>query len=185
MLSQLEIMNIDFGIHLVLRRTAMNNPYADDIIDIYGTPIQLSTIKEYRLRQIEFILRSLYAERPVKARGLFGKLVKSVYEFEKMDYYAAVIGETKYKNAIEEHQPKSFVEALGKVTVEAVQGITDALVGGAQHRRIRYRLLNAAGRCFIRSYDDIPAGLARADGKRSDVFRKDELYPLLGEPIAL
>lgn len=162
----------------------MNDPYAGDIIDIYGTPIQLSTIKEYRLRQIEFILRPLYAERSIKARGIFAKSGKVVIEFVKMDYYAAVIGETKYKNAIEEHQPKSFVEALGKVTVEAVQGIAEAVVGGGQHKRIRYRLLNAAGRCFVRSYDDIPAVLARADGKRSDVFRKDELYPLLGEPIA-
>ncbi len=163
----------------------MNNPYADDIIDIYGTPIQLSTIKEYRLRQIEFILRPLYAERESSKRnGIFAGLRNRRIEFVKMDYYAGVIGETKYRNAIDEHQPKNFGEALGKVAVEAVQGIADAVIGGGQQKRIRYRLLNAAGRSFVRNYDDIPAVLARADGKRSDVFRKDELYPLLGEPIA-
>ena len=37
---------------------------------------------------------------------------------------------------------------------------------------------------FYRSYEDIPAVLVRYDGKRSEVFRNDELYPKLGEPIA-
>ena len=163
----------------------MNDPYAGDIIDIYGTPIQLSTIKEYRLRQIEYILRPLYTEREVSKWGRsFLGANKHRIEFVKMDYYAAVIGETKYRNAVDEYKPSNFLESVGKTAVEAVQGIADAVIGGSQSKRIKYRLLNAAGRVFVRNFDDIPAVLVRADGKTSDVFRNDELYSLLGEPIA-
>ena len=163
----------------------MNDPYASDIIEIYGTPIQLSTVKEYRLRQIEYVLRPLYAEREGSKWGRpFHGANKHRIEFVKMDYYAAIIGETKYRNATEEYKPINFLESIGKTAVEAVQGIADAVIGGNQSRRIKYRLLNSAGRVFTRVFDDIPAVLARVDGKTSDIHRNDELYHLLGEPIA-
>ena len=44
--------------------------------------------------------------------------------------------------------------------------------------------MNASGRVSERTLVEIPAVLIREDGKRSEVFANDELYPVLGEPIA-
>ena len=44
--------------------------------------------------------------------------------------------------------------------------------------------MNTSGRIFERTLDEIPAILYRDDGKQSEVFKNDELYAKLGEPIA-
>ena len=163
----------------------MNNPMATDLFEIYGTQIELSTIKSYRLRQIDFLMRPVYTERQYVTKGLFGRSnVESRIEFAQMDYYAAVIDETKYKNAVEEQVPQNMVEAVIKYTVEGIGGAINSIFGGNQRKKIVYHLMNAAERSFYRSYEDIPAVLVRQDGKRSEVFRNDELYTKLGEPIA-
>ena len=71
-----------------------------------------------------------------------------------------------------------------KTVIEGVGGVIHAIFGGEQKRKIVYHLMSPAERSFYRSYEDIPAVLVRYDGKRSEVFRNDELYPQLGEPIA-
>ena len=40
----------------------MADIFANDLFEIAGTHIQLSRIKDYRLGQIEFIMRPLYFE---------------------------------------------------------------------------------------------------------------------------
>lgn len=163
----------------------MNNPMADDLFEIYGNQIELSSIKNYRLRQIEYLLRPVYVERQIVKGGLLGKFgVKTKIEFAQMEYYAAVIDETKYKNAVEEQVPFNMAEAVVKVVVEGIGGVVNAVFGGEQRKKIVYHLMNSAERSFYRSYEDIPAVLVRYDGKRSEVFRNDELYRELGEPIA-
>ena len=163
----------------------MNNPMADDLFEIYGTQIELSSIKNYRLKQVEYLLRPIYAERQYVSKGLFGKSsITSRIEFAQMEYYAAVIDETKYKNAVEEQNPVNMAEAVVKTVVEGIGGIVNAIIGGSQRKKIIYHLMSASERTFYRSYEDIPAVLVRSDGKRSEVFRNDELYSKLGEPIA-
>lgn len=163
----------------------MNNPMAYDLFEIYGNQIELSSIKNYRLKQVEFLLRPVYAERQVVRKGMFAKTyVDTVIEFAHMEYYAAVIDETKYKNAIEEQVPINLAEAVVKTVFEGIGGVINAIFGGDQKKKIVYHLMSASERTFYRSYDDIPAVLVRYDGKRSEVFRNDELYPKLGEPIA-
>lgn len=163
----------------------MNNPLANDLFEIYGTQIELSSIKNYRLRQVEYLLRPVYAERQYINKGLFGKTnMTSQIEFAQMEYYAAVIDETKYKNAVEEQVPFNMAEAVVKTVVEGIGGVVNAIFGGNQQKKIIYHLMSASERTFYRSYEDIPAVLVRFDGKRSEVFRNDELYSKLGEPIA-
>lgn len=163
----------------------MNNPMANDLFEIYGTQIELSSIKNYRLRQVEYLLRPVYAERQYVNKGLFGKAnMTSKIEFAQMEYYAAVIDETKYKNAVEEQVPFNMAEAVVKTVVEGIGGVVNAIFGGNQRKKIVYHLMSASERTFYRSYEDIPAVLVRFDGKRSEVFRNDELYSKLGEPIA-
>lgn len=163
----------------------MNNPMADDLFEICGTQIELSSIKNYRLKPVEYLLRPVYAERQYESKSFFGKTnLVSRIEFAKMEYYAAVIDETKYKNAVEEQVPFNMAEAVVKTVVEGIGGVVNAIFGGGQRKKIVYHLMSSSERTFYRSYDDIPAVLVRFDGKRSEVFRNDELYLKLGEPIA-
>lgn len=48
----------------------------------------------------------------------------------------------------------------------------------------KYVCINQAGRKFTTYLEDVPALIMRQDGKASDVYKNDELFPLLGEPIA-
>ena len=163
----------------------MNNPLADDLFEIYGTQVELSSIKSYRLKQMEYLLRPVYAERQYVSKGMFGKTtITTRIEFVQMEYYAAVIDETKYKNAVEEQVPFNMAEAVVKTVVEGIDGVVNAIFGGNQRKKIVYHLMSASERTFYRSYEDIPAVLIRFDGKRSEVYRNDELYSKLGEPIA-
>lgn len=163
----------------------MNNPMADDLFEIYGNQIELSSIKNYRLRQMDYLLRPVYVERQAVKKVMLGRTtIETSIQFAKMEYYAAVIDETKYKNAVEEQVPFNMAEAVVKTVVEGLTGAVNAIFGGGQRKKIVYHLMNAAERSFYRSYEDIPAVLVRYDGKRSEVFRNDELYSKLGEPIA-
>lgn len=152
----------------------MPDIFANDLFEIYGTNIQISHIKDYRLGQIEFIQRPLYFETSKSRWTTNGKIV-----FGRMDYYAAIIGEEKYKTAIEEASAANVFDALIKT---AGVGIANAF--SRKGKNVRYRIMNPAWRVSIRSLKEIPALLCRSDGKTSEVYAKDDLYPLLGEPIA-
>lgn len=158
----------------------MADIFADDLFEIYGTNIQISHIKDYRLGQIEFIQRPLYYETEAVKWGQSGKWPPNgSIKFGQMEYYAAIIGETKYKTAIEEVSTKNVYEALIKT---AAVGISEAF--SKKGKNIRYRIMNPAWRVSVRSLQEIPALLCRKDGKLSEVYANDELYRLLGEPIA-
>lgn len=158
----------------------MTDIFADDLFEIYGTQIQISHIKNFRLGQIEFIQRPLYIETAkVKWGGISRGLTHNSIEFARMEYYAAIIGEANYKTAVDETKPINMKEAVVKT---AVVGISDLFT--RKGKNIRYRIMNPAWRVSIRSLNEIPALLCRRDGKLSEVYAKDELYPYLGEPIA-
>ena len=158
----------------------MADIFANDLFEIAGTHIQLSRIKDYRLGQIEFIMRPLYFETTKTKWGGIGKgLSKASIEFGRMEYYAAIIGEAKYKTAIEDSHTTNIYQDLIKT---AAIGISEAF--SRKGKRVRYRIMNPAWRVSVRSLQEIPALLCRRDGKMSEVYEKDELYPLLGEPIA-
>jgi len=163
----------------------MPDLFANDLFEICGTHIQISTIKDYRLGQIEFIKRPVYYERSrSKWGGLFKGSNNHNIEFGGMQYYGAVIGEIKYKNAIEEAPVNNIIDAAAKAVLG---GISDAIANLQKNRivkSIRYRIMNPAWRVFERTLEEIPAVLVREDGKESEVYKQDELYPLLGEPIA-
>ena len=115
----------------------MMNPMADDLFEIYGTQIELSSIKNYQLRQIEFLLRPVYAERQYVGKSIFGKTsLTSKIEFAQMEYYAAVIDETRYKNAVEEQVPFNMAEAVVKTVIDGIGGVVNAITGGSQRKKI-------------------------------------------------
>lgn len=80
----------------------MPDIFADDLFEIHGVQIPISIIVDYRLQEFEYIMRPVYFERSIKKWGGFLKKAEDhKIEFEKMEYYAAIIGEKRFKNAIE------------------------------------------------------------------------------------
>ncbi len=151
-----------------------------DELDICGTHIPYSAITDYQVVQREYIYRPAYRERLTHGLSL-GKFVAGKYEFAEMIPYASVLVESdrEYKLATKDAKANSLSESI-------VKDIAHGLLSKASSKvtRKRYHCKNIAGRCFTTFLDDIPAVLIRGDGKISDVYKNDELYPLLGEPIA-
>ena len=149
--------------------------------EIYGTRIKYEDIKSFRIEQKEYIYRPTYKE---KDTGLLKAFSKMKYEFYTMQPYAAILDENEWKSALKGYRPLGFAEAVGK---DLVGGVVVAVGDKLRLKAIRskqYVCRNQAGRIFKTYLEDIPALLIRSDGKFSDVRKDDELYPLLGEPIA-
>ena len=151
-----------------------------DELDICGTHFPLASIKDYQIVQREYIYRPAYRERMKRGFSL-RKFVQGEFEFAEMIPYAAVLvsSDKDYKLATKSAEVKSLGEAAAK---DIAVGILSKL--NAKVNKKRYHCRNIAGRCFTVYLEDIPAVLIRGDGKMSDVYKNDELYPLLGEPIA-
>lgn len=150
-----------------------------DYFDICGTPIKFSDIKTFRLVQREYIYRPTYMEAE---RSFFSRTRK--YEFFGMQPFAAIYDENEKTSALREYRAKDFKESIGKDFIEGV--ITT--IGDKWHIKAitskKYTCINQAGRKFTTYLEDVPALLMRQDGKASDIHKNDELFPLLGEPIA-
>ncbi len=150
-----------------------------DYFDICGTPIKYSEIKSFRIVQREYIYRPTYIENE---KSFLSRNRK--YSFLSMQPYAAIVGENDKHSSLDAYKAKDFKESVGKDLIEGV--ITT--IGDKFHLKAinskKYVCVNQAGRRFTTYMEDIPALLMRLDGKASDIHKNDELFPLLGEPIA-
>ncbi|MBQ8306246.1 MAG: hypothetical protein IJX90_08525 [Blautia sp.] len=158
--------------------------FANDLFEIHGIHIPISSITDYQLKEIEFIMRPIYyMKRSSKLAQIF---FSPEYEivFDKMDYYAAIIDEARYKNAVEDAETNNLWEAMAKTAATVISDVVSNVMGKSSVTSTKYRLMNPAGRVFERTLDEIPAIIYRDDGKQSEVFKNDELYTRLGEPIA-
>lgn len=150
-----------------------------EYFDICGTPIKFEDIESFRLVQREYIYRPTYMES--EKNSIFRS---KKYYFHCMQPYAAIVDESEKSSSFKEFKAKNFKESLGRDIVEGV--ITT--IGDKWHIKAisskKYVCVNQAGRRFTTYLEDIPALLMRRDGKASDINKNDELFPLLGEPIA-
>ncbi len=153
----------------------------EQYFEIYGTPIKMSSIKDFRIVQREYIYRPTYKSAD---KTILNTLAGKKYSFWGMQPYAAILDEKGYKSSLSEYKAKDFKESVGKDLVEsAVAGIADKFnIKTLKYKK--YVCVNQAGRTFTTYLDDVPALVMSADGKASDVHKDDAMYPLLGEPIA-
>lgn len=150
-----------------------------DYFDICGTPIKFEEIKSFRIVQKEYIYRPTYMEGEKTFLNRNRR-----YNFFGMQPYAAIIDENEKHSSLKEYKAKDFKESIGKDIIEGViTTIGDKFHIKAINSR-KYLCVNQAGRKFTTYLEDVPALLMRQDGKASDIHKNDELYPLLGEPIA-
>ena len=149
----------------------------EQILDICGTRIPYSEIKEFRIVHREYIYRPSYREQT----GMLRKNGRTKYEFCQMIPFAAVLvaDDKHYKLASRQAYAKSIKDSI----IKDVAVMTLSRLKSRVERR-QYHCQNISGRFFTVFLDDIPALLIRNDGKVSDVYKNDSLFPLLGEPIA-
>lgn len=151
--------------------------------DIFGTPIPYADIKSFRIIQREYIYRPTYREVIVPAR-LF-QSAHSEYQFDSMKPYAAVVGGgDSRESALGKFKPITFAQSAGKDLIDGAVTAIGEKLRFKGFRSQKYRCVSQTGREFSIYLEDIPALLIRSDGKFSDVRKDDEMYPLLGEPIA-
>lgn len=153
----------------------------NDCFEIAGNHIKYTEIKDFRIVKREYIYRPFYREVDgFSLKRTFGKK----YEFAGMQPYAAICGETSHKSAVESYEAKGLKESIGKDVFEGVVTTIGDKFNIKALRAKKYSCVNQAGRKFSTYLEDIPAVLIRRDGKVSDVQKNDELFHLLGEPIA-
>ena len=162
----------------------MTDIFANDLFEIHGTHISISSITDFRLKEIEFIMQPVYYEEGRSKWAKWMNPQKHNIVFEKMDYYAAIIGEENYKNAIEEAKAKNIFEAAFQTAAVGIGDALSGLIGKPSGQKTKYRIMKPSGNIMEKTFSEIPAMLHREDGKQSEVFPDDELYPFLGEAIA-
>ena len=153
----------------------------NDYFEILGTQIKFADIKNYRLIQREYIYRPSYVEE----EHAIAKIVRGhSCRFAGMLPYAAIVDESGHQSSLDSYKAKDFKESVGKELIQgAITTIGDRFRLKAFSSK-KYHCVNQAGRHFTTYLEDIPALLMSVDGKASDVFKHDELYKKLGEPIA-
>lgn len=146
-------------------------------LDICGTRIPYKEIQDFRIVYREYIYRPSYREQT----GALKKLVNAKYAFYQMIPFAAVLvaDDKHYKLAARE----AYAKTVGESIIKDVAVMTLSRLKSKVERR-KYHCQSISGRFFTVFLDDVPALLMRNDGKMSDVYKNDKLYPLLGEPIA-
>lgn len=149
-----------------------------EYFDIAGTHIPISSIKDFRTIQVEFVFRPVFCEtRKTMVSAITGKK----YEFSHMEPYAAIVGQQGHKSALGEYRAKDFKEALGKdISGALIYTIADTLKLKA-FKRQKYHCVNLAGRAFTTYLEDIPAKMFWTDGRAAEVYKEDELYTVLNE----
>lgn len=152
-----------------------------EFFEIAGTHIRYTDIKDFRIVQREYIYRPTYSESDqVTLKSLFGKK----YRFSGMQPYAAILDESSHKSSLSEYQAKNMKESVTKDLIEGAMTTIGDKLNIKALRAKKFHCINQAGRRFTTYLEDIPTVLIRKDGKVSDVQKNDDLYPLLGEPIA-
>ena len=149
-----------------------------DYFDIYGTRIPISSIKDFRIIDVEFIFRPVYREAK---KSMLNTISNKKFEFDSMQPYAAIIGQQGNKSELGEYKAKDFKEALGKdISGAVIYTIADKLKLKA-FKYEKYQCINMAGRAFTTYLDDVPTVLKWNNGREAEVHKEDSLYTLLGE----
>lgn len=153
----------------------------NNMLDICGTPIPLDKVKSYRIIQREYIYRPAYKE---KVTSIFSIMSNQKYEFYRMVPFAAILNDDEYKLAVKKAKANTIKDSVAK---DIAIGLVSTVANKFNIKELKskkYKCENIANRTFEIFLEDVPAVVFRNDGRVFDVYKNDEMYPLLGEPIA-
>lgn len=144
-----------------------------EYFDICGAHILMSSIKDFRVINVEFVYRPVFQEC---RKNMLSAFSGRKYEFSHMEPYAAIIGQQGHKSELGDYKAKDFKEAVAKdLSGAVIYTIADKLKLKA-FKRQQYQCISLAGRPFTAYLDDIPAKMIWSDGRIAEVYKEDELY---------
>lgn len=162
------------------------------LIDICGTPIDLTQVKEFQIVNRDYIFCPAYKEVEKSRKSIFSRIgdPEKKFEFVQMVPFGAALSD-KERPVDNTYEIKSFQDALtlhvldgvGKAIVNTANIVTDLLRIDTSGNK-QYNILTTGRRTVTLRLRDIPAKVQFLSGKISDVFKNDEIYKFLGEPIA-
>lgn len=163
------------------------------LIDLCGTPIQLESVRGFRLVKREYLFYPKYQETKNQMFSVFARMGasdKKKFAFVEMVPFGALLNE-KEKPCTGSYEIKSFGEAVaanilsdvGKKIGNAANLAADMLRVDTSGN-IEYHVLTTGRRLISIKRRDVPAKVVFLSGKSSDIYKNDSIYEFLGEPIA-
>ena len=156
------------------------------IIDICGTPIDITKITEYRIQQYDYIFRPVFVETSGSGIGRLWKRREVVYSH--MEPYAVILGVNGRKTALAQFNPTNIGEAVVADIGNFFHDITEGIAGLLNVKTLKEPKYSCARGSnleerFVTYLHDIPARLIEANGRPHDVYKHDEIYNQIIENI--
>ena len=163
------------------------------LVDIHGIPMDLEKVEAFRIIPREAIYYPAYQETQGTMGSIFARIGsqnKKKFQFTGLVPYGILL-DTKEKPHIGDYKVESFAEAAGQSILSGLGNfigdagclIADALQIDTSGNK-KFRILTTGRRVVEIRLRDLPAKVRFLSGKVADVYKNDEIYPFLGEPIA-
>lgn len=163
------------------------------LVDIHGVPMDLEQVTSFRVVPREVIYYPAYQEVPSMKFSVFAKLGsqdKKKFEFVNLVPFGILL-EEKERPHIGDYKVESFAEAAGQ---SILAGLGDFLTNAGNtiadlfsidtSGNMKFRVLTTGRRVVEIRLRDMPAKVRMLSGKVADVYKNDQIYPFLGEPIS-
>lgn len=162
-------------------------------VDIHGVPIELEQVVDFRIVPREAIYYPAYQETQGMMGSIFARLGaqdKKKFQFVNLVPFGILLDD-KERPHIGDYKVESFAEAagqsilgsLGDFFTDATNTVVDLLRIDTSGNK-KYRILTTGRRVVDLRLRDLPAKVRMLSGKVSDVYKNDQIYPFLGEPIS-
>lgn len=167
--------------------------------EIYGAHIPLSSIKDYRVLEREYIYRPSFCE---KTSSLIKFFSNTKYDFVQMVPYAAILSENEYRavmnsnnngSVVQNGSGKNAAEVIADVCMAPVNLVKDVAVNAisslwnslpfGKPQSTKYYCMNTSGRVFETYLEDIPVYVTKCDGRFMEIGKDDELFAKLGDNV--
>ena len=163
------------------------------LVDIHGIPMDLEQVTAFRVVPREVIYYPAYQEIQNTRFSVFAKLGsqdKKKFEFVNLVPFGIIL-EAKERPHIGDYKVESFAEAAGQ---SILSGLGDFFTNAGNtiadlfsldtSGNMKFRVLTAGRRVVEIRLRDMPARVQMLSGKVADVYKNDQVYPFLGEPIS-
>ena len=178
---------------VVLEFTIGRIDHMAQLVDIHGIPMDLEQVTAFRVVPREVIYYPAYQEIQNTKFSLFARMGnqdKKKFEFINLVPYGILL-EAKERPHIGDYKVDSFAEAAGQ---SILAGLGDLIENAGNmiadifsldtSGNMKIRVLTTGRRVVDARLRDIPAKVRMLSGKVADVYKNDQIYQFLGEPIS-
>lgn len=152
----------------------------NEYFTILGKRIKFSDIKDFQIAKREYIYRPSFVEKVYQEKKFLKTETHTVYAFNKMVPYAAIIDETDRRGVLGAIKAGNYKESVGKELLGDIRETIGDKFNVKAIKGKKYRCLNDSDREFMIYLDEVPFLVMHLDGRIADVFPSDTaLYSYL------